>query len=138
MNTTQLIEAIRSGRKEFRDVDLSDVVWYEVYLSLTDTLMPVIEGVPVVPDLPRRVLEAVNEGENLDMSDWHTCDTTHCRAGWHIHLAGDAGYKFARRHSSDIAGSLIYAASCPGRPIPDFFCTNAEAMASIKEDAAKP
>ena len=36
-------------------------------------------------------LKAIEDGGKLDMSTWHRCGTTHCRAGWAITLAGAAG-----------------------------------------------
>ena len=48
--------------------------------------------VPVIPKIHSTLLSAVTaQGCRLDMSAWHTCDTTHCRAGWVVHLAGEAG-----------------------------------------------
>ncbi len=45
------------------------------------------------------------------MAAWHTCDTTHCRGGWTIHLAGEAGYELEAQVGSQRAGSMIYRAS---------------------------
>lgn len=57
-------------------------------------------------------------------SDWHTCETTHCRAGWVVQLAGEAG------------ATLIYRASDPDLgPLPDFYCDNETAMRDIKRRA---
>jgi hypothetical protein len=92
--------------------------------------------VPVVPDLPQKLLNAVmHDPDSLNMSKWHTCDTTHCRAGWYVHFAGKAGYELEDRYGPWVAGALIYAASCPGRPMPDFFSSTKEAWVSIREDA---
>ncbi|MGB0405020.1 MAG: hypothetical protein ACPGDB_02385, partial [Fusobacterium sp.] len=35
-----------------------------------------------IENIHQKVLEAVTTDNALDMSDWHTCETTHCRAGW--------------------------------------------------------
>ena len=107
-----------------------------------------LSGIPVVPDIDRAILEAVSQpGACLDMSCWHQCGTTHCRAGWAIHLAGDAGYTLERQaqhagytlerqaQHAEIAGALIYAASRPGVPIPDFFCEDEEAMDDLRRCA---
>ncbi len=75
------------------------------------------------------------------MGDWHTCETTHCRAGWAVHLCGDAGYALERLHGSLLAAQLIYRES--GAPINParFFDSNEVAMADMKrlaeEEAAK-
>ena len=50
------------------------------------------------------------------MSSWHeqkSCGTTHCRAGWVVHLAGEAGYALERFHNTALAAQLIYDASDP-------------------------
>lgn len=73
------------------------------------------------------------------MSNWHKdgCQTTHCRAGWAIHLAGDAGYALERSFGPSAAGALIFWASCPGQRVPNFVGDNETALKSIQEDAAK-
>lgn len=92
--------------------------------------------VPVVEALDARILDALNvEGCRLDMSQWHGCKTTHCRAGWAIHLAGEAGYALEREHGSQRAGAMIYRAST-GR-VPHFFASNERALEDIRQCAAK-
>jgi hypothetical protein len=88
--------------------------------------------VPIIPDLDKRVAQAVSE-HGIDMRQWH-CGTTHCRAGWAITLAGEAGAKLERAVGSEVAGRLIYEAST-GRIAPDFFASNEEAMADIRRCA---
>ena len=94
--------------------------------------------IPVVPDLDRLVAEAVGaRGERLDMQRWHNgCGTTHCRAGWAITLAGEAGKVLEQRVGPSVAGALIYFAST-GRPPPNFFADDADALADIKRCAAE-
>ena len=91
--------------------------------------------VPVVPDLHRRMEEVTRTEGALDMGDWHTCETTHCRAGWAIRLAGEAGTKLERKIGSAAAGALIYAASTG--IVPDFCATDAAARADIEKCAKK-
>ena len=66
------------------------------------------------------------------MDDWHTCDTTHCRAGWVVTLAGDAGKALEAWHDTALAAQLIYRES--GYPInPNrFYDSNEDAMADMK------
>jgi hypothetical protein len=66
------------------------------------------------------------------MSDWHTCDTTHCRAGWVVHLAGEPGYALEKKTSAVFAAMQIYKAS--GHPISPcrFFDDNRAAMEDMK------
>ena len=86
---------------------------------------------PVIPDIHQRVYEAVSQPGALRMDSWHTCETTHCRAGWVVHLAGDAGRKLEEFHNTELAAMLIYKAS--GFPINParFHDTNEAAMADM-------
>ena len=52
-------------------------------------------GIAIASDASKR-LQAVanvilNNNDALDMAQWHTCETTHCLAGWAIHQAGELG-----------------------------------------------
>ena len=71
------------------------------------------------------------------MNAWHTCDTTHCRAGWVVHLAGDAGYALERFYNTTLAAQLIYRES--GSPINPcrFYDSNEDALADIKRMAGQ-
>ena len=88
-------------------------------------------------DIDAKIADAVQRDGALDMSAWHTCETTHCRAGWAIHLAGEAGKALERAVGSCAAGALIYAVSRPDKPVPDFYGANEMAMKSILKDAGK-
>jgi hypothetical protein len=88
--------------------------------------------VPVVPDLDKRVAEAV-ERDGLNMGFWH-CGTTHCRYGWAITLAGEAGAALEDALGPEMAGRLIYEAST-GRVAPDPYMSNEEALADIRRCA---
>lgn len=70
--------------------------------------------------LLQRLIEAIDREllaplARANMRDWHLdgeCGTTHCRAGWAIHLAGKAGYELERElGSAERAGAQIYMAS---------------------------
>ncbi|KDC67952.1 pentapeptide repeat protein [Bordetella bronchiseptica MBORD624] len=92
--------------------------------------------VPVVEALDAKILSAIENGSGgLEMGAWHTCETTHCRAGWAVHLAGEAGYALEREHGPQYAGRMIYMASV-GRA-PHFFASNERAMADLREQAAQ-
>ena len=57
---------------------------------------------PIVPELHARIFAAVSQPgvydasgnqvipQALGMDAWHTCEYTHCRAGWVVVLAGEA------------------------------------------------
>lgn len=89
--------------------------------------------VPVVPHLDAVILGALETGGTLKMNAWHTCATTHCRAGWAITLAGEAGQKLEKQYGSERAGGMIYKAST-GR-IPHFFASDERALEDIRECA---
>ena len=70
------------------------------------------------------------------MSSWHTCETTHCRAGWVNHLAGEAGYKLEKQTSAAFAAMQIYKASSSIRVSPNrFYDSNEEAIKDLERCA---
>ena len=92
--------------------------------------------VPVIDALDAKILHAVEHGGgSLEMGSWHRCDTTHCRAGWAIHLAGKAGYELERKYGSQHAGRMLYLAAT-GR-VPHFFASNSSALDDIRACAAR-
>jgi len=96
---------------------------------------PDLPGVPRIPDLDRKILAALEDGGRLEMDTWHSCKTTHCRAGWAIHLAGTEGEKLERRYDPALAAALLYTASSPNLPIPDFFATKEDALEDMRARA---
>ena len=102
-------------------------------------LQPVI---PTIQNIHQAVYSAASAPNALNMGDWHTCDTTHCRAGWVVTLAGEEGKKLEEYWTTSHAAWLIYKASDPGiKYRPDFFCTNDRALEDMKrladEEAAR-
>ncbi len=91
--------------------------------------------IPVVENLDAQILAAIESGGALQMNAWHTCETTHCRAGWAITLAGTAGKELETRLGPARAGAAIYRASA-GR-VPHFYASNTDALADIKACAAR-
>lgn len=92
--------------------------------------------IPVVEKLDLKILQLVDSGSGkLDMSQWHSCETTHCRAGWAITLAGPEGKKLEEKYGPRHAGAMIYRAST-GRS-PYFYASNDDALADIKKCAAE-
>ncbi len=94
--------------------------------------------IPVIADIHQKVFEAVSQPQALDMSDWHTCSTTHCRAGWVVHLAGEAGYALERFHNTPLAAQLIYRASGYRINTARFYDSNKDAMADMARLAHAP
>lgn len=110
-----------------------------------------------IENIDSKILAELEREEcHLDMSSWHGeyadpnyCNTTHCRAGWAVHLASEGKrirdnfgrIKYAISDASfdddEIAGALIYAVSRPDQKIPDFFAEDEDALADIKKCARK-
>jgi hypothetical protein len=67
------------------------------------------------------------------MSTWHTCETTHCRAGWVEVLAGKEGKELANKTSTSFAAMVIYDKSSSIKVSPvQFYVSNEEAMKDIR------
>lgn len=91
-----------------------------------------------VKNLNQRVLEAVSKPESLDMSDWHTCETTHCWAGWIVHLAGEKGYELENQMDTPFAAMQIFKASNGYSVNPAwFYLNNDQAREKIKQLAGE-
>jgi hypothetical protein len=96
------------------------------------------EEIPFVPDLDRQILEILDKREGkLNMKEWHTCETTHCRAGWAIVLAGEKGRALEDAYGTSLAGALIYARAYPDLPVPDFGASEEEALEDMRARAAR-
>jgi hypothetical protein len=69
------------------------------------------------------------------METWHTCANTHCRAGWVVTLAGEAGCKLEERFGTLSATMRIYDASDLNFKINPcrFFDSNEDALADMKK-----
>lgn len=93
---------------------------------------PEADPYPVIPDIHKAIYAACSAPGALDMDRFHVCETTHCRAGLAVHLAGEAGYRLEKRTSSVFAAMMIYKAS--GAPISPcrFFDDGPTAMADMK------
>lgn len=110
------------------DCTLGDDCKLGNHCKLGDVLL---RDVASVPDLAMRIEAATAADGALKMDAWH-CGTSHCRAGWAIHEAGDAGYALEAQVGPALAGALIYLAS--GEAIPDFFAPGDRR--SLREHAA--
>ena len=126
-----LSDADLSGA-DLSDADLSDAVLRGADLRGAD-----LRGagkIPVIPNIHQVVYAAASDTDALDMATWHTCETTHCRAGWVVTLAGAAGAAMEWCLGTPAAAALIYQASDPGlEKIPDFYASNEDALADMKK-----
>jgi len=115
---------------DLADADLTRANLTDAYLTrayLTD-------AVPIIPQIHQTVYAAATANPDaFDMSDWHKCDTTHCRAGWVTTLAGEAGSKLETALGPSVAAALIYFKSDPSMVrVPDFQTTNEKALDDMK------
>ena len=91
-----------------------------------------LSDAPKIPEIHKAVYDAASKPGALSMSSWH-CGTAHCRAGWVITLAGDAGREMETRMGPSAAAALIYIASDPSlERVPDFMATDEKALADMK------
>ena len=90
--------------------------------------------VPVIENIHSKVYAAASQPHALDMDAWHTCETTHCRAGWVVALAGEAGKALEKFHDTPLAALLIYHASSPELRVspPRFYENSVMALADMK------
>ncbi len=93
---------------------------------------------PTIPNIHSTIFSAASQPKALDMGDWHTCEKTHCRAGWAVALAGEAGFALERFYGgvgsgTTLAAMMIYDASDPAFKINPcrFFDDNAAALADM-------
>lgn len=86
----------------------------------------------VFPNIHSWIYEAASQPGALDMSSLHKCETTHCRAGWAVHLLGDAGYELEQRSSTIFAAMQIYRASGYEISPTKFYESEVEALADMK------
>jgi uncharacterized protein YjbI with pentapeptide repeats len=95
--------------------------------------------VPTIPNIHKTIYAAANTPGALDMLTWHSCDTTHCRAGWAVTLAGQAGAALEDKIGTAAAAALIYLASDSDlERIPDFHASEEEAMFDMRRLAELP
>jgi hypothetical protein len=96
------------------------------------TPQPMAFEIPVIEGIHKKVYEAASVTGCLDMGSVHKCDTTHCRAGWVVHLAGNAGYALENRTSWLFAAQQIYKASGYEISPVRFYDSDEKALADMK------
>ena len=124
---TQRGEAIKKALAKKCNLSGSD-------LSGSDLSDSDLRGVPFIENIHQAVYAAATSCDTaLDMSSWHKCETTHCRAGWVIHLAGAAGAAMEFCLGTPAAAALIYLKSDPNlEKIPHFYASHEDALADMK------
>jgi hypothetical protein len=99
--------------------------------NLTDANAPYV---PPVENLDGQILARIKSGGKLKMDNWHTCETTHCRAGWAV-VISPVGRTLESIYGTGPAAALIYAASYPKNKVPNFYASDKDAMADIISSA---
>jgi uncharacterized protein YjbI with pentapeptide repeats len=69
-----------------------------------------VKGLSIAADARQRlrsVATAALQDDALAMGAWHTCETTHCIAGWAIHQAGEPGRLLEATLGSQVAGLML-------------------------------
>ena len=91
--------------------------------NLSEAILP---DVVVDANLAAQILERVAAQPTcLDMKTWHTCETTHCLAGWAVTLHTQ-GKLLESMIGTNAAGALIFNACC--KEVPDFYDTKENAI----------
>ena len=100
------------------------------------------DDIPEVKDIHRKLYHACSkDGNKLDMGYWHGgpgggCGTSHCRAGWLVHMIGEEGYRYEEKLSVWTAAALIYAKSDPElEKVPDFYASTPHAKTEMRKRA---
>ena len=118
---TSLADALFHNRANLRGADLCDANLCDANLRGADLRGANLCDAPfAVQHLDAKILAAIENGGVLDMKAWHTCETTHCRGGWAVVMAGAAGKTLEWVYGSNTAAALIYGASRPKMKVPDF------------------
>jgi Pentapeptide repeats (8 copies) len=121
---------------DLRDADLRDADLSGANLSGADLRGANLSiHLPIIEQIDRKILQAINNGGKLDMTTWHACQTTHCRAGWATFLSGESGKVLESILGTNAAAALIYTASRPDKKVPDFFASNRDTMADLVDSA---
>ena len=82
----------------------------------------------IVDNIDATILKQIEAGTcDFDMSSWASC-----RGGQAIRLA-PKGEDLAEAIGRQFAAAMIYAASRPGVPLPDFYATDEEAIADMQD-----
>jgi hypothetical protein len=125
---------------DLRHADLSDADLSDADLRHADLGYAGLSDAPfAVKHLDAKILKAIESGGKLQMDSWHTCETTHCRGGWAVVMAGKAGQALESLLGTGVAAHLIYAASRPDEKQPNLSADldDQEVLEDIRASAAK-
>ena len=95
--------------------------------------------IPAISNIDSQILAAITSPDgNINMEIWRSksAGTLHRRAAWAIHIAGGAGAVLEGFFRTELAATLIYIASRPGKPAPKFIdMTDARGLQDLTDDA---
>jgi hypothetical protein len=80
------------------------------WANLSSANLSEVVGLAIASDAPKRlqaVATAALADNGLNMSRWHTCETTHCISGWAIHQAGELGRLLEAAVGAEVAGLML-------------------------------
>jgi len=124
-------------RANLRGANLRDANLRHTNLSGTDLSGVIGLTLPTKEVEAARIMavarKALETDAALDMSEYHSCDTTHCIAGWGIFLAGEEGAKLEKEYGPQIAGLMLLGVEAHSH----FFDPQPEAKAWL-ESKLKP
>ena len=99
----------------------------ETVIYIIDLLGEQLEN---IENIDNKVLSILEKEENeLNMSAWHTCDTTHCRAGWEITIHPQ-GKELEKYFGSWMAGTIVHNKSHDN--FVDYFASEDEVMEELR------
>jgi hypothetical protein len=118
LSGAKLSGAKLSGAKlsgaDLRGADLSgaELVQAELFrVHLNGANLTSTTGLPISDDAPDRLLAvakaALASPDALEMSEWHTCETTHCICGWAEHLGGPLAKLVIEVNGNDMGGLML-------------------------------
>ena len=116
------------------DTDLRSAELTHCVLSQADLRGATLpNAVPAVPGLNRILRAKLTTGEwTLTMHGEDTTPTSRCRAGWGIHMAGEAGAALSETVGFAAVAALIFAASCPELAVPNFYAHKDDVLADLR------
>ena len=122
---------------DYEKENISNIGCWNCYNCSDEKEIKGVLEIPMIKNIHKAVLKAIKkEGCKLNMNSWHTCETTHCRAGWVVILAGEEGLKLEKETSTAFSAYQIYKASSDIKvSFNDFYVNDKKAMESIIECA---
>ena len=117
-------------RASLSDANLSDANLARANLAYAN--LAGATNLPIASDASARLLavaQAALASDNaLEMSQWHTCDTTHCISGWAQHLGGSIAELLYQQMGADVAGLMLLGVEAHSY----FYASNEKARAFLQ------